>query len=340
MPTSVLSLCSRVDASVSRLLAGAPILPRMLAGGTRTFALLGALLALLVGAPGASAASARSVPQDFFGANWDGEVAMSASPSVQAAQFQQMATSGVETSRASFLWSQAQPQQNGLFDFTASDQVVAMAAAHGITVLPVVIQAPVWARATPDEPFSPPRDPTEYANYLTALIGRYGPTGTFWLEHPELQKLPIEAWQIWNEPHLEFQWTIPKGANFAPGYVALLQAAFKAVKAADPTAQVVLAGLANNSPRYLKKIYSAGGHGFFDVAAIHPYTRKASGAITLVQRFRKVMRQFQDTALPVWITELGLPASQGRVHSSNFLQTTANGMARFLSTSYKLLVAT
>ena len=302
----------------------------------RAIALLVALIVLPLAA--ASAAGARSVPQDFFGANWDGEMSLSAPPSLQEQQFQRMATSGVETARASFLWDMAQPNQNGPFDFTASDAVVQMGAEHGITILPVVILAPDWARATPDEPFSPPKNPSDYANYLTALIGRYGPTGTFWLEHPELPRLPIRAWQIWNEPHLQFQWTIPKGADFAPGYVALLKAAFNAVHAADPGAQVVLAGLANNSPRYLKRIYKAGARGFFDIAAIHPYTAKSSGVITLVERFRKVMNQFHDGGLPVWITELGLPASKGKVHSSNFLQTTAKGMARFLSKAYQLLV--
>jgi hypothetical protein len=60
--------------------------------------------------------------------------------------------------------------------------------------------------------------------------------------------------------------------------------------------------------------------------------------LELIQRFRAVMRKYHDSLKPVWVTELGLPASKGRVKSKNYLQTTDNGMAKFLSGSYSRLV--
>ena len=32
-----------------------------------------------------------------------------------------------------------------------------------------------------------------------ALVGRYGPAGSLWAERPELPRIPIRAWQVFNE---------------------------------------------------------------------------------------------------------------------------------------------
>ena len=60
-----------------------------------------------------------------------------------------------------------------------------------------MLGAPAWAARNPAVPSSPPRDPADYAAFLTALIGRYGPAGLFWQAHPELRPQPIRRWQIW-----------------------------------------------------------------------------------------------------------------------------------------------
>jgi hypothetical protein len=188
-----------------------------------------------------------------------------------------------------------------------------------------------------DETFAPPREPSEYAAYLTALVGRYGPGGTFWNERPELPRLPIRAWQIWNEPHLPFQWTVGPDVDWARGYARLLSAAYRAAKDADAGALVVLAGLTNASPQYLRDLYRAGVRGDFDVGAIHPYTSKPRNVLDLARRFRRVMRKHGDGQNRLWATELGLPAAKGRADSDSPLQTTDSGMARFLTKSFGLL---
>jgi hypothetical protein len=167
-------------------------------------------------------------------------------------------------------------------------------------------------------------------------VARYGAGGSFWSEHPELPKVPIRYWQFWNEPHLPFQWTLPHGQEkrWPQTYAAQLKVFYATVKQADPHAKVVLAGLANLSWQYLSALYRQGVRGNFDVAAIHPYTTKPSGVVRLVGKMRAVMKRHHDAKKPIWITELGLPASRGRVKDKNQLQTTARGMARFLSASY------
>jgi hypothetical protein len=107
------------------------------------------------------------------------------------------------------------------------------------------------------------------------------------------------------------------------------------VKTTDRRAKVVLGGLANESWKFLGQLYRHGIHGYFDVAALHPYTTKPEGVVRLVGRFRAVMKAHRDGRKPIWLTELGLPAARGRVQSDNPLQTTARGMARFLSASYE-----
>lgn len=287
---------------------------------------LAAALALVL----APAAQAR-VPRWFMGADWDGPVAH-AKPATQRSEMSRIAASGVETIRLTFLWAGEQPYGPGSTSFQETDPVVLMAASHGLSVLPVVIETPAWARDS-SNPYSPPRDPNEYAAYLTALIDRYGPHGTFWSEHPNVPRLPIRAWQIWNEPDLPGWWD-SGGGDWASSYVALLRAATLAARRADPGAQIVLGALTNYSWRDLQRLYAAGAGPYFDIDALDPYTQTPRNVIDIVDRARTVMRRAGDARKPIWITEFGLPASLHRVRSTSALQATDDGMAAFLGKTY------
>lgn len=299
---------------------------------------LAVLASVLVCATGASA-STRKVPTGFFGTNWDRSVTYASDAKTRSRQWHDMATSGVESARTPFEWYVAQPDPGGPFDFRRTDNRVGLAAAHGIELLPVVIAAPPWARQGIDAE-APPRDPKEYCDYLRALIGRYGPNGTFWTLHPELPVRPIRIWQIWNEVSENYQWTIKKGADWAPGYGQLLRAAYDAIKAADPGAKVVLAGFPNRSWDHLEHLYQKGNiKGKFDIAAVHPFTAKAKGVVTIVKRFKAVMRSHGDGTKPLWATEIALPAARGKFKQKTSLKTTNSGMAKFLPQAYSALIA-
>ena len=298
------------------------------------------VVALLVVSAAPAAAAKRKVPQNFYGVNWDREIARPEVPdSVVEAQFGQMALTGLETLRTNFYWAFAQPQPGATFNHAYTDRIVRFAATRRIAVLPVVILAPRWARDDHGE-FAPPRNSQDYAAYLTSLIGRYGPNGTFWTENPGLPRRPIRHWQIWNEPHLEFQFTVAKDEDWARRYGDLLDVANTAAHNADPGSKIVLAGLANQSWRMLARLYRVGHvRNNFDIAALHPYTVYPRGVTILSRRFRDVMRKYRDSRKQVWITELGLPASRGKSDSPNFLQTTDRGMARFLEATYERVAA-
>ena len=89
------------------------------------------------------------------------------------------------------------------------DAVVAAAAQRGLPVLPVVHRhagrGRRRARATARRRR---REGTAaYTQFLTALVGRYGPSGSLWAEQPALPRMPIRDWQIWNEPNLTRYWS-------------------------------------------------------------------------------------------------------------------------------------
>ena len=111
--------------------------------------------------------------------------------------------------------------------------------------------------------------------------------------------------------------------------MALLRAANRAIKAADPSALVVLAGLPNFSWVDLGKIYRAGGRRWFDVAAVHPYTSLVSNVVRIVQLNRGTMARYHDARKPILVGELSWSSGRGQVRESNgFLTTTERGQAQ------------
>jgi hypothetical protein len=294
-----------------------------------------AVALLVLGAPAAAQAGKRRVPSGFFGATWDG-AARSAPPQARAGEWGAMSRSGVESVRVSFNWARALPHRADSVAFRETDEDVARAARHGLRVLPVLELAPRWARHYPDRTASPPADPSDYVEYLLALAYRYGPNGTFWPEHPGLPARPIREWQIWNEPELRRAWDVPSGASDAwpAGYVRLLAATRDALRAVDPGARVVMAGLANDSWSKLEQLYRAGGGGLFDVAAFHLYTRSGRNTYRAARLVRAVMRRNGDRGKPLYATEIGCPASRGRLPDDRNFATTDRGMARCVKDAY------
>ena len=290
---------------------------------------LAALATLLVAAP----AQARSVPRGWLGVQADGPLTEPGNPF--GPEWSLMRASGAETVRTAFDWRAAQPAEDGPIDFTAIDAVVAAAAQQRLPVLPVVHRTPAWAAARPgDGPASAPRGTAAFTRFLTALVGRYGPRGSLWAERPQLPRMPIRAWQIWNEPNLTRYWT---AQPFARPYVKLLRASRRALRAADPGSRTILAGLPNESWIALRRVYRAGGRRAFDAVALHPYTGRPRNVIKLVELARREMRRFHDGRKPVWLTELSWPASKGKTAGAPGFVTTERGQARRLQQSLSLL---
>jgi hypothetical protein len=285
----------------------------------RPVLLLAALLAAFSTAP--ASAAQRSVPRGFLGVTADGPMT-----AASADEWDRMVEAGVETVRLAMRWNVIQPYSVSPTDFSSSDAMVEAAAKRHLAVLPVVEGTPGWAQMY-QHYSAPPGDLAAVGRFFGALVRRYGPEGAFWVERPDLPRVPIRTWQIFNEPTLPGFWS---EQPFAKSYVRVLRAAERAVHAADPHATVVLAGLPGRSWRDLRSIYQAGGRGHFDAVALHPYTAKPADVLRVVRRVRRVMRAHRDKRLPVWITEFTWTA-RGKVAEPFALDTTETGQASRLA---------
>ncbi len=295
--------------------------------------------------PSAVPSNPSAVPHGFVGMNVDGPVYPPAAPGIDLPQqFATMEAAGVESVRVVFDWAQAQPyarwsdvpaadvsvyaNAGGVpTDFSQMDEIVSLAAQRGMTVLPTVIYAPRWdLTGASSHSFGRPARDAPFARFLTDLVDRYGPEGSFW-SYRSGPIEPIREWQIWNEPNFRAFWP---AQPFAATYVDLLAAAHQAIKRADPDAKVVLAGLPNDVWAELETIYKVRGAGSdFDVVGVHPYTATPAGVITILEYVRDVMDANGDSAKPIIADELGWPSSQGRASAGAPLDliTTEAGQA-------------
>jgi hypothetical protein len=319
--------------------------------------ILAAALALSV-APGAATASTHSplpgtpVPQGFVGVDLDGPPLSAADHIDLAHQLDLMVANGVQTVRLAFSWAAAQPyaswsdvpaDQVGQFvdvnnvptNFNLTDEVMGLAAQRGLTLLPTVLYAPGWdAGSNPQGKYPPPARTGPYADYLTALIRRYGPHGTFWSDHS--RRLPIRMWQIWNEENLSYYWPQP----FAKTYVSLLKASRTAIRRADPGAKVVLGALTNTAWKYLAQVNKIrGAHRAFDVIAVNGFTSTPSNVIRYLQYTRRAANREGEKSKPLLATELSWPSAKGKSPQHYSWNTTEQGQAAKISALLPMLAA-
>jgi hypothetical protein len=316
--------------------------------------MIGALACVLALCAAGASPAAGPVPQGFVGTVIDGPLFPGVASSTELGdQMDAMVSDGVQNVRVAFDWSYAQPYRNfrqlppelaaefvdvgGIpTRFSQMDEIVGPAARRGLTVLPTVIFTPGWDAAPhPSNAFATPAKPAPYANFLSALVHRYGPDGSFWAGNP--RAVPVRTWQIWNEPNITTFW--PR-QPFQPAYVALLRASHDAIKRADPGAKVVLAGMPNYSWQQLGKIYAIrGARRLFDVVAAHPYTKDPQGVITILEKLRAVMDKAGDRTKPIVADEVGWPSSHGRTSQNGGLDfvTTEAGQASRIAQLLPLL---
>ncbi len=228
-----------------------------------------------------------------------------------------MAQAGISMVRVTFAWKDMQPTQGGTFDFSHLDDVARIAAEHHIQILPILLAVPEWSSSAPKSvkaqygTSSPvdhyrPINMQDWLTYVKNVVERYDGDGVD--DAPGSPR--IQYWEVWNEPNIEFFW--PPKPDPAE-YVALLKATYQTIKAADPTAKVVLGGLANagvnsDGSNYLTTLYQLGAGQYLDVASIHIYSYPPNGikpVVDLVQSIRDLMNASGDSAKPLWLTEIG-----------------------------------
>ena len=218
------------------------------------------------------------------------------------------AASGVGFLRHNFDWTYIE-YAPGKYDFSLEDWWVAATARKRIRILPILFGAPTFYTRRFTGGTAPPSDNAAFGNFSAALVRRYGPDGSFWAEHPEVPKLPIRSWQIWNEPNLRQYW-YPRPNPAA--YVRLLKAAYAGIKSVDRRAEVVTAGLPDSKlgdampfRKFVTGMYRAGAKSAFDSLAPNAYATTARGVVKLIGKTRALMRHFGDRRAGMWVTEVG-----------------------------------
>jgi polysaccharide biosynthesis protein PslG len=215
-----------------------------------------------------------------------------------------IAATGAKWLRTSLLWKDVEPSSANQDDFSRSDRIVADSQKAGISVIFILSGAPDWAGAQESGEFS--TDPRLYADFAAKLATRY--------------RGKVRVYELGNEPN---------GTNYVPSpdpatYTKILQAAYPAIKAADPDAFVLTAGLAGGRNRkgniagdtFLSELYQDGAKGFFDAISFHPYTypqlpteeaTRGGRSWSMMLRVRQLMVDNGDAGKQIWVTEFGAP---------------------------------
>ena len=298
------------------------------------------------------AGTAQALPANFWG------VVFQAEPT--EIQFQQLRRGGVDSIRIPVEWGSVQPERNGPYHWGGIDQVVKRADAAGIDVLPFLYGAPNWAVPQAQVPGSSLRAPAHlpasgsaagaWAAFLKAAVARYGPNGNLWAENPQLPAVPIENWQIWNEPNFKYFVTRPNPVE----YGHLVSHSFGAIRSVDPHAKIILGGLfarpieatfhkkppqAYFANDFLRQMYAKnpGIKSKFQGVALHPYTGSFKSVGPRVEEVRKVLVANHDANKGLWITEMGWSSSSPIPGQSNTFNKGPQGQVTQLNGAFKLI---
>ncbi len=205
-----------------------------------------------------------------------------------------------------FTWRDIQPAPDE-WHWQQPDFAVRAADYYDLGLIVRLDQPPDWAlEPTAGEEIAPIALEA-YVNFARMVARRY--------------RGQIEAYIVWNEPNLSREW-----AGQAPNpaaYRTLLCQVHKVIKAADPDAKVVSAGLAPTNGGdaalddrvFLEALYEAGAGACFDVMGVHAYgfghppddPHGAHDGLNLARLadLRDIMETHDAGGTPVWITELG-----------------------------------
>lgn len=180
--------------------------------------------------------------------------------------------------KQTFPWRNIELSKGG-YDWFRPDQIVdAVTNKYGLNLIVRIDSHPLWSV----EPYLPPEEITnnqpphnyqDFGDFCFALADRY--------------KGQIKAYQVWNEPNLDREWG-EKPPNPAE-YTELLRVCYEGIKAGDPDAIVISAGLsptetslpdAMPDDEFLQGMYDAGAASYFDVLGLHAPGFKAPPALS------------------------------------------------------------
>jgi hypothetical protein len=278
-----------------------------------------------------------------------------------------MARGGIRTARLSFDWWGVEGTPT-IYNWHKLDRWVGNLASQGVTTIPVLYGAPLWAvtesipsgspsraksprmvpytspggNATAYPPVKTDGEISRWQAFVEGAVARYGPGGTYWSSaykviHPGATPHPIRTWQVWNEPNIPGAfWPKPN----VELYGKLVRITADAVHAVDPAARIALAGVPGrvnyHGVTYLKNLYRRNPdiRRYFDVVAFHPYAQGIGGVVNQLERVRRTMREEGDGAKPLWVSEIGWGSKRYDPSQYNFGRP---GQAKMLTALFTAL---
>ncbi|MFQ5996846.1 MAG: hypothetical protein ACE5KP_04395 [Dehalococcoidales bacterium] len=209
-----------------------------------------------------------------------------------------------------FIWGRIE-RQKGEYDWQEMDRYVWQAQDYGFATLATIWPFAGWDQANwggagtggivfereMGKERRKPYDMEAYRTFVSSLVERYDGDGDN--DMPGL-KFPIKHWEAGNEPSMQ------EGFNsFFNGspedYLEVLKVTYQAVKAADPEAKVLHAGMAGMEPQmvsFWEPVLEKGSQ-YFDIANIHSIG--ASDELN-VPRFTELLAKY-GIDKPIWVTE-------------------------------------
>jgi hypothetical protein len=268
-----------------------------------------------------------------------------------------------------FVWGDIQEIAEASFDFSRTDALVRDLSRKKIGILATLWPFAEWDQMMRDDAqtckvsdtdqFLPsgkegsvglpqyrcnPYDWSAYRNWVQNLVERYDGDGVD--DMPGL-KYPVKYWEAMNEPDLEGSATLDFFVGNAADYGDLLTTTYSAVKEADPTANVLIAGAANvddwNLNFYRAVFWSPAARNSFDIANVH-YISSGDVSSLNVGPYKEMLAEFGLDSKPLWVTEAEMMISgdkkeNARQLSASTKEALRQGASRIFFTRFSLNAA-
>jgi hypothetical protein len=202
----------------------------------------------------------------------------------------------------SFSWDNIDSDKDGRnLNFSSQDSYVQLAQKYNINLLPSLSPESNWLQ---DSNYVP-ANIEAYRSYVRQTVERYDGDGVN--DVPGLL-FPIKYWQLDNEADLRY--TVRGDGFESPSeYYQVLKATYEAVKAADPSALLMInvagagQGMERLSIDYIRTLMALGAKDCFDVFSYHVYPTTYDPAI-FQNYLQEIKAMIGDK--PIWITETAI----------------------------------
>jgi hypothetical protein len=278
-------------------------------------AILAVAASLLAFAPAAGA----TVPAGYYGIN--AQYVFITPQSGWNKQLNAIAASGLDMVRTDVRWSAAEPDKPSgpggsghHYDWSLFDSIVGALAQHNLRWLPTLGYPPPWAQVDPTDigsVMAPGRE-RDFLAFARALARRYGRGGSFWSSHQSIPYVPVTEYELWNEPNVIYYWNPQTKAP--EDYADLFMDSSAVIKAVDPSAKILVGGLALVNPplaaddiAFVHRMYAHRPElrSEIQIFGLHPYQETVYWTFRRFARFRQALDLTVGRRMPIAVTELG-----------------------------------